>query len=263
MPEGVIVKEVDYSSKSGLTAALQGQDAIIDTTFAKDAVTSSNLIEAAVAAGVHRFILSEYGNDLDNPKVAALPVLYYKVANYQLIQEKAQESGITWTALATGPFLDGYLLTGALGIQLKDKKATLFNDGKNVVPFTPVAVVGQAAAAVLLHPDETKNRRVYVSAACKSQADLLDLGKEALGPDGWEIQSCDMEPAYQQALADIQAGKVNMKVFGTLMQYAISNPRYYQPWTKDDNELLGVKPLSDAEMKEMMKSIASGNWVSF
>jgi len=262
VPEGVIVKEVDYLSKSGLTAALQGQDAVIDATFARDAVTSSNLIEASVAAGVHRFILSEYGNDLDNPKFAALPILHYKVANYQLIQEKAQERGITWTALATGPFLDGYLLTGSLGIQLKDKKATLFNDGKGVVPFAPVAIVGQAAAAVLLHPDETKNRRVYISAACKSQADLLNLGKEALGPDGWAIQSRHMEPAYKQSLADVEAGKVDIKVFGTLMQYAISNPEYYQPWMKDDNQLLGVKQLSDAEAKDMTKSIALGEWAS-
>jgi nucleoside-diphosphate-sugar epimerase len=262
VPEGVIVKEVDYLSKSGLTAALQGQDAVIDTTFAKDAVTSSNLIEAAVAVGVHRFILSEYGNDLDNPKVAALPVLYFKMANYQLIKEKARENDITWTALATGPFLDGYLHTGSLGIQLKDKKATLFNDGKNVIPFTPVAIVGHATAAVLLHPDETKNRRVYVSAACKSQVDLLDLAKDALGPDGWEVQSRDMEPAYEQALADIQAGKVDMMVFSTLMQYAISNPEYCQPWMKNDNELLGVKQLNDAELKDMIKSIASGEWAS-
>jgi hypothetical protein len=161
VPEGVIVEEVDYLSNSGLTATLQGQDAVIDTTFAKDAVTLSNLIEAAVVAGVHRFILSEYGNDLDNPRVATLPVLYSKVANCQIMLEKAQESGITWTALATGSFLDGRLHTGALGIQLKDKKATLFNNGRNVIPFTPIAIVGHATAAVLLYPDETKNRRVY------------------------------------------------------------------------------------------------------
>lgn len=150
-----------------------------------------------------------------------------------------------------------------MGIQLKNKKATLFNDGKNVNPFTPVAIVGQAAVAVLLHPEETKNRRVYVSSARKSQADLLDLAKEALGPDGWEVQSRDMEPAYEQALADVQAGKVDMMVFRTLMQYAISNPGYSQPWMKNDNELLGAKQLSDAELKDMIKSIASGEWASF
>ncbi|KUJ15420.1 NAD(P)-binding protein [Mollisia scopiformis] len=256
-PDGVLVKETDYSSKSQLTTALQGQDAVIDATFARDTFTSSNLIEAAVEARVGRFILSEYGNDLDNPNFAALPILQSKVANYELMKKKAQESGITWTAVASGPFLDAYLQTGFLGILLKDKKVTLFNDGKNVFPSTPMAIVGHAAAAVLLHLDETENRRVYISAVCKSQVELLNLAKEALGSDGWEVESRDIEPAYKQALADVKAGKVDMMVFGTLMQYAMSNPEYSRPWRKNDNELLGVNQLSDVELKDMMRGMVS------
>jgi hypothetical protein len=51
-----------------------------------------------------------------------------------------------------------------------------------------------------------------------------------------------------------------MIVFATLMQYAISNPEYYQPWKKNYNELLDVKQFNDAELKDMIKSIASGEW---
>jgi putative NADH-flavin reductase len=53
-PAGVTVKVVDFGSTESLSAAIQGQDAVIDNTFTEDAETPLRLIDAAAASGVYR-----------------------------------------------------------------------------------------------------------------------------------------------------------------------------------------------------------------
>jgi putative NADH-flavin reductase len=62
-PAGVVVVKVDYTSKENLTAALEGQHALI-STLATEVISSQDiLIKAAIAARVYRIIPSEFGSD--------------------------------------------------------------------------------------------------------------------------------------------------------------------------------------------------------
>ena len=66
------------------------------------------LIDAAAHAGVKRFVPSEFGWAQDKP---ILPDLALRLENkekvFKYLVEKCQSSqNLTWTALATGPFLD-------------------------------------------------------------------------------------------------------------------------------------------------------------
>ena len=60
-PTGVKVLKVDYASEESLTAALQGQDALISTLANKVISSQDILIKAAIAAFVYRIIPSEFG----------------------------------------------------------------------------------------------------------------------------------------------------------------------------------------------------------
>ncbi len=73
------------------------------------------LIDAAVEAGVRRFIPSEFGSDSTNPKAAALPVFRSKIAAQKALAERAaaSTSGFTYTLVITGPLL-GWGLTQGL-----------------------------------------------------------------------------------------------------------------------------------------------------
>lgn len=53
-PSGTQVKVVDFTSVESLSAALAGQDAVIDTTFSPDIETPRRLIDAAAKSGVYR-----------------------------------------------------------------------------------------------------------------------------------------------------------------------------------------------------------------
>lgn len=63
-PDHVAVRRADLSSVESLTAAFAGQDAVVSavsTVFAVIPGAQNPMIDAAVAAGVKRFIPSEYG----------------------------------------------------------------------------------------------------------------------------------------------------------------------------------------------------------
>lgn len=53
-PAAAHLKVVDFTSIESLSAAIAGQDAVIDTTFSPEVETPLRLIEAAAKNGVYR-----------------------------------------------------------------------------------------------------------------------------------------------------------------------------------------------------------------
>ena len=258
-PAGVTAKVADFSSVESLTEILQGQDAVIDTTASMETQTPTNLIDAAAAAGVYRYITSDFGLDPLNPKVAALPVFARKAASFQAAKRAHAETGMTYTAVATGAFLDWNLRNRFSGIDLFDKKVQLFDDGAHVLPWTTLESVGRATAAVLVRAAETENRVVYVSSLVKSQKEIVDVAKLALGADGWESTVVDMDAMFQQAMERFKAGDYSPRTMGPMIQYATAKDDYSGPWERDDNALLGVESMSDDELEGLItKLVAAG-----
>lgn len=185
-----------------------------------------------------------------------MPVFGRKKASYEAVKKYAARNRLTYTVVANGPFLDWCISTGFSGINLKDKKAFIFGDGNNVLPWTTLDYVGKAAANALLHPEETLNRPVYVHSVFMSQNELLGAAKEVLGGDGWEASYNDMEPLLEKALADLKAGNISASVFEVQIQYCIATKALAHPWARDDNSLLSLKEWSLKDVKELIRSIA-------
>lgn len=97
----------DYP-EADLLAAFKGQDAVISTVAsAAVPVAQKAMIDAAIKAGVKRFVPSEFGSDTRNEKAAAiLPQTFKgKLETVQYLKGKEKE-GLTWTAFVTGPFFE-------------------------------------------------------------------------------------------------------------------------------------------------------------
>jgi hypothetical protein len=219
--------------------------------------TPVNLINAAAAAGVVRFITSDFGFDPLNPKVAALPVFGRKAASLQAAREAHDRTGMTYTVVATGPFLDWNLRTAFSGIDLFGRKIQWFDDGAHVVPWTTLKSIGEATAAVLLHPAETENRPVYVSSVVKSQKDIVAAAKHVLGADGWESTTIDMDALFQRVMEAFRGGDYSGETMIPMIHYAMSKPEYSGPWAKDDNELLGVEAMTDEGLESLIKELVA------
>lgn len=105
LPTNVRTVSADYTI-ADLTIAFTGQDAVVSAVGAAAFASQKLLIDAAVAAGVRRFLPSEFSVNSDAKAVRELvPVFQAKDAVLQHLKAKENE-GLTWTGLAVGPLLD-------------------------------------------------------------------------------------------------------------------------------------------------------------
>jgi hypothetical protein len=104
----VTVKEVDYESVDSLKAAFAGQDAVVSAIATVAIKGQQPIIDAAIAAGVKRFIPSEFGvNTRLTGGTTIGKILAGKVATVDYLDAKAKENkDFSWTGLATGLFFD-------------------------------------------------------------------------------------------------------------------------------------------------------------
>lgn len=108
-PDGVDVRTVpDYGSFDSLRAALDGHDAVVSVVGTAAVPAQRTAIDAALAAGVRRFVPSEFG--LHTRKARGTPIgdlLQAKIAIVDYLEQvAAQNPGFTWTGLSTGLFFD-------------------------------------------------------------------------------------------------------------------------------------------------------------
>ncbi|KUJ17542.1 isoflavone reductase family protein-like protein CipA [Mollisia scopiformis] len=254
-PSSVKVVKADYNSLDSLTSAFKGQDAVVSTVGTEGLLGQSVLIDAAIAAGVKRFLPSEFGSDLSNPNVAKLPVFGYKLATRKHLEEKIQAGAdITYTYVINGGFLDWGLEVGFL-LNTKEGKPTLYNGGDRQFSTTTLASVGQAVVGVLTHYEETKNRPVYIQSRTISQNHLLELAKKVAPEKKFEpvvASTDDMKKSSDEKLAK---GEVTMPVMVGYIFVSIFDEAYGGRFVKLDNELLGVPEASDAEVEAILKKV--------
>lgn len=257
MPSGAKLEPVDFNDAAALEQALSGQDAIVDATLTQDD-TPLRMMDAAAAAGVYRYIPSDWSLDPKNAAANALPVFSKRVERDNYLYEKCKSSNMTWSIVANGAFLDWNLHTGFMGIDLHNRSASLMDGGDNRTVWTMLDSVGQAVAGIMQHPGETENRPVYVSSVVKSCREMLGHAQATLGSDqgAWKFTEVNGQEENQKALGELFSGKANMQTFGTMIRFANASPYMSSPWPKSDNDLLGVPTMTDGELESLIKEIA-------
>lgn len=84
----------------------RGQDAVVSSIPRTSVTVQIMIIDAAIAAGVKRFLPSEYGGDSSLPgieKKLSFTAGKQQIGEYLMSKET---EGLTWTRVFTGPFLD-------------------------------------------------------------------------------------------------------------------------------------------------------------
>ena len=257
LPANIETPQVDYSNHSSLQTALQGQDAVVCALGPASATEQRALLDASVSAGVKRFLPSQYGSDTLNPKAAQLPVSASKKTSEQQVEELAAQDKITYTYVMSGPFLDFGLQTGFIGLDLKKRQIRYLDAGNAKFSTTTRATVGEAVVGVLAQPEETKNRAVYVQDTAVSLKHLLGLAKQALGGEGWtEVDAGTTEETEKASYDKLASGQKDMTVFLGFLLSSMFREGYGGQFPKTDNELLGIKELTDGQIMELIKDIS-------
>jgi hypothetical protein len=113
LPENVTIVKTDYTSSS-LQSALKGQDAVVSCVGYPGLMSQLDVIDAAEAVGVQRFIPSEFGDDtlIANWLEDLEKIMFWKRRVLQHLEEVAgRNENFSWTGLANGPFIDWVYLS--------------------------------------------------------------------------------------------------------------------------------------------------------
>ncbi|KHN99138.1 NAD(P)-binding domain protein [Metarhizium album ARSEF 1941] len=247
-PAGTKVVDVDFSSVDALAAALKGQDAVVSLLGATSLGLQRQLIDASIKSGVKRFIPSEFGSDLSNAKNRTLLPFLEKVKIQDYVAEKTTSSPLTYTYIYTGAFLDWGIENNFL-LDVSNYQPTIFNGGKSVFNATSLDTIGNGVVGVLSHPDETKNRAVYLGDVKITQNDLLAIAKKVAPNKPWEPKHATLDEATAAADKRLAQGVVDMQTIAPYLFRSIFDPEHGGDFQKNDNELLGV-PKKDEKFIE-------------
>lgn len=254
-PSAVKVPAVDYSDVSKLASVLQGQDALI-CAFGYAAIKSQEtLIDAAIAAGVKRIIPSEFGADTDLHAVRHLPVFAHKVQVAEHLQQKVRGTPTTYTLICNNEFFD-WDLDHNFGLDIKNKAMEVFDGGDTAYTATPLDFVATGVVAILQHLSETTNRAVRLHGTTLTQNKLLDIVQRYTGKEGWQISHANTAEREELGHENLKKDPNNFWGWAIpFLQCAI--------WAKasggdfsqnNDNELLGLKEMTDAEVEEVVRT---------
>ena len=185
VPAGAQTVVGDLKDPESLAAACRGMSAVlttansvgragVDTVESVDRRGNHNLVEAAAAAGVERFVFtSALGASPDSP----VPFLRAKAET----EEHLRASGMDWTILQPNLFMDTWVPAVVGGPALAGEPVTIVGEGRRRHSFVAARDVAAYAVAALDHPQAVGRELVIGGPQPLSWHDVVRTFEEALG----------------------------------------------------------------------------------
>ncbi|KAF4981494.1 hypothetical protein FDECE_17689 [Fusarium decemcellulare] len=248
-PPGATAIQVDYSSIDSISSALKGHDAVVSTVGPAGIVGQKTVIDAAIRAGVKRFMPSDYGSVSADPKARDVPTFQPFVSIQDYLKEKAAAREIEYTILSTGPFLD-FVFGSPLFVDFHNRCVEFYGDGELELSSTSIAGIGKAVAGTLLNASQTKNRVLHIQETVVSQVKVLQLAKKAV-PEGteWKETSVDPEETLKSAVAKSAENPADVFALYALIKAIMMSGKYDTKYDELDNGLVGLPQLSDVDLE--------------
>jgi nucleoside-diphosphate-sugar epimerase len=200
------IKIADTFPTDDLISAFRGQDVIINCITYPADVDQYRLVDAATAAGVKRYIPSEYGLNNARPEPQALSSVFREKGEVQAyLRSKANEGAIEWMSISCGMWLRWSMAHEFLGMHVGEKKFVLWDDGEGMFSCTTEENTAAGLIRALKSPEDTKNRTVYLSDFAISQNQLLESIERIQGVK-YATESIDSHAYVAEKQAAVAAG---------------------------------------------------------
>lgn len=254
LPVNVRRVAVDYNDKESLVNVLKGQDAVVSTVSMEAIPDQKLIIDAAIQAGVRRFIPSDFGSLTTDPAASHLPhhINMVKIQNY--LQSKSGQ--IEYTIFSIGAFTE-FLVNSGLAFDFEHKTARVWGDGTTRISTTSLNGAARAIVGALKNPEPTKNKNLHVHELVVTQSQLLSLAKKYSPQAEWTITQV-VDPAAEfeklEALASKQPDIPN--IIG-LVKASLLCGKYQGYYDAVDNELVGLPHLTEEDLKAKFAEVYS------
>jgi len=254
-PPAAKVVSTDYSTES-LLEIFKGQDVVLSVVGVGGFAEQTKIIDAAVKAGVRRFIPSEFGSDTTEAQhIKLVPFFAGKKQVVDYLKSKEAE-GMSWTAIVNGPLFDWGLKTGFLDFDLQHHTASIWDDGKAKFSTSTLATVGKAVAAALSDPQATANKYITIASHTVSQNEILEE-LEGLTGEKWKVSLKNTAEESEKANEELAKGNA-------FAAYDLVKALTFGPGSQGDargvegglwNDRLG---LPKEDLKDSLKKVLEG-----
>ncbi|KAL4949750.1 hypothetical protein BDW69DRAFT_188011 [Aspergillus filifer] len=256
-PSPVRVKQVDYDSIEDLAIALTDQDAVISAVGITAVNAQEPLIRAAIAAGVKRFIPSDFSSDFSHPLASTLPQYTPQLRINTLLQDLVKDHpNFSYTSIRNGPFLDWGLAMG-FQLNLRSENPPFYDGGDRPFSTTTLPTVARAVVAVLdtKNLGQTGNRAIYVHDVITTQRHLLGLARKVAPQGKWDPVTVDTDNMQRVARENYARGERDLGSLMGLFVQAVFGEGYGGCFGQVDNEMLGVGGLDDEGLEGIVKGV--------
>lgn len=199
-------KKSDFSAAS-LQSAFAGQDLVISTTAGGDSDQQIGILDAAIAAGVRRFMPNEFGHDTLNKKISNR--ILKSAGRAKVIDHlravAANTPDFTWVGVATGYTLDTGIIGGSMGFDLEWHSATIHGIGTEMFAASSLQRVGQVVCRVIAHWEEVKNEYIYAAGLLTSANEVLRSAERAAKRE-FTVGNYDVEDCIREGETRIERG---------------------------------------------------------
>lgn len=251
---GITVKAVDYASKQSLVDALKGAYGVVSLLNLAGLQSQTSLADAALEAGVSRFIPSEFGSNTLEPHVNALPVFAPKVKTFEHVKAlTAANPSFSYTVIMTGLLLEvGFEFPILLDI--KNRKILRINDGNDYLSTTSIPETAKAIVGVFDNFEATKNQVIYTQSARITQNQILHMAERLTGSK-WSVETSTTDEQLALSQKEMQKKEPSFEVFflASVMYALFNNFGGSDSIGKVGNDLVGLKPISENDIEEVLK----------
>ena len=281
-PTAANLKVVESNlSFDSLVSIFKGNDAVISVVGATGISEQKPYVDAAVAAGIRRFLPSEFGVNGQSKTVQDMTPFFavkQELLNYLVEKEK---DGLTWTGLIVGALFDWVRLShvimlcnrqsanapkclanGFIGFDLEHKRAMIWDDGNTIFSGLNEEDLGKAVVGVLKHPKETANQFVYASSIAASQKEILAALEQATSSK-FEVSHVSTGAQLDGAREALGKGDFSGAftiVKATVLGNAPGLQQHFEVEEKDrlKNDILGIKKTTVQDTVDRI--LASGEY---
>ncbi|KAK9368225.1 hypothetical protein V1509DRAFT_102670 [Lipomyces kononenkoae] len=264
-PSGLTVIRIDFTAE-GLEAAFKGQDAVVSVVGATGFGEQKKFVDAAIRAGVRRFIPSEFSVSSENEAVLQLLPLfgqkkelveYLKTKKSSRFNFKRMRSeSLTWTGIAASALFDWGLANGFLEFDIANRTATIWDGGNKSFTMLNEKQVGQVVVSVLKHPQETKNQYLYVASVETTQNKILAALEEVSG-EKWTVNPTTTDSQVTEGVKKLTAGDFS----GALQLFRATvfgnTPGLHANYATEEKLANNVLGLSMEDVKDVVKRVVN------
>jgi hypothetical protein len=166
------------------------------------------IIDAAVAAGVKRFMPHEFGQDSLNLGIQQrLPRTVGRASVIEYLRRMSDNpcSAFTWVAVAVGCILGTAILNGDLGFDLQWQSAALSGTGNERFAASSLSRVGLVVARIIRHWDEVENQYLYAAGLFTSAKEVVAC-LEKLTSSTWTVDYSEVGDCIREGTSRIERG---------------------------------------------------------